>query len=328
MFTIKKLAKSEIEVTGQIPAEELEKFFVKAVKEAKENLNLPGFRKGTAPEKMVMGKIGEHALLESAAERALQEEWPKIIREEKLELIGRPEVSITKLARGNPMEFKITAATIPEMALPDYIEAAKEIFSREVQVSVSDEEIKQTLDYLKKGQAEDKSATGAENQKDFGSEEMKESVRKNISFEKETKAKEEKRIEFLEKITEGVKIELPPALLEYEIEKMVRELKASLAGMGLEWEAYLKHVKKTEEKLKKEWDAEAKKRVKFGLTLRKIAREQNIFPAADVLNAKSEEVFRGLSEEEKKKTSRENIREYLFGRIQHEMIFDFLEKNK
>ena len=43
-----------------------------------------------------------------------------MIENEKLDVISRPVVSITKLARKNPLGFKIKTAVLPVIKLPDY----------------------------------------------------------------------------------------------------------------------------------------------------------------------------------------------------------------
>ena len=60
------------------------------------------------------------SILGEAAEEALNEVYPSIIESEKLFVMGQPEVAITKLAKGNPLGFKITVAILPEFKLPDY----------------------------------------------------------------------------------------------------------------------------------------------------------------------------------------------------------------
>ena len=93
-------------------------------------------------------------------------------------------------------------------------------------------------------------------------------------------------------------------------------------------EKYLEHIKKTEEDLKKEWREQAQKRIKFGLILRKISEKENLTPTEEMLDQKADEVLRSLPEEERKKSSKESLKNYLFGRLQNELVFDFLEKQK
>ena len=52
---------------------------------------------------------------------------PKNCGREKLDVIGRPEITITKIAKGNPLGFKIKTALAPKLTLPDYRTIAREI---------------------------------------------------------------------------------------------------------------------------------------------------------------------------------------------------------
>ena len=116
----KKLPKSEVEIEISFPADFLDFTRKKALKLFSDSLEISGFRKGHIPENIVTEKVGEGKILEEAVDILLKEHFPKIIEQEKLDIIGRPNVSITKLALGNPVEIKATFATIPSFELPDY----------------------------------------------------------------------------------------------------------------------------------------------------------------------------------------------------------------
>ena len=90
------LPERELEIIGSITAEKISLMRDKALKKLKKNIELPGFRKGTAPDSLVAQKIGEGSLLEEAAEIALTEEYPNILEEHNIDAIGRPEITITK----------------------------------------------------------------------------------------------------------------------------------------------------------------------------------------------------------------------------------------
>ncbi len=79
------------------------------------------------PEDMLLKTVGEMAILEETAEIALAKEYGNIITETSLKPITRPEISVTKLAPGIPLEFKIMLILEPEIELPDYKKLAKEI---------------------------------------------------------------------------------------------------------------------------------------------------------------------------------------------------------
>src|SRR3972149_7127898 len=97
--SVKKLPKSEVEIEGELDAETLENYFGKALKRLGDSLDLDGFRKGKIPENVLLSNIPEIRILEEMAELALAEHYPKIIENEKIDAVGRPEVSLTELAR-------------------------------------------------------------------------------------------------------------------------------------------------------------------------------------------------------------------------------------
>lgn len=155
--TIKKLDKSEVEITGCLEWVEFEKYETKAVERIGERMELPGFRKGKAPAGIVKENTNEMMLLEEMAEVALQESYIKILEENKIDAIGRPQIAITKIAKGSDLEFKIVTAVLPEMKLPDYkkianAENSKEEYKKEVVIDEKDVE-KVILD-LRKMRAE------------------------------------------------------------------------------------------------------------------------------------------------------------------------------
>ena len=154
---INKLPKSEVEIEGSLEATVFEGYFNKALKKIGENIELDGFRKGKVPEKILLEKVPEIKILEEMAELALGEHYPKIIEDEKLDVISRPEISITKLARNNPLEFKIKTAIMPEIKLPDYKKISQktisEISEKEKDITISEKEIEDTIMDIRKSRA-------------------------------------------------------------------------------------------------------------------------------------------------------------------------------
>ncbi len=119
-FTVEKGPKSTVKITGEIPFAELEKERSAALKALGQDLELKGFRKGHIPESVLVKHIGEMTILNEMAERTLAGLYPHILHEHKLDAISRPDVSITKLAPGNPFGFTLQLAVLPEVILPDY----------------------------------------------------------------------------------------------------------------------------------------------------------------------------------------------------------------
>jgi len=149
--SIKKLPKSQIEIEVELPAEDLEKFIVEAKKHLAEHLDVPGFRKGNVPPQMVEEKIGKENILAEAADLAVNDAYIKIVNENKFEPISHPDAQIVKLAEGNPFIFKLTVSVLPEIELGDYQKIASQV--KKAEYTVSEEEINNSLEYIKKSKA-------------------------------------------------------------------------------------------------------------------------------------------------------------------------------
>lgn len=120
MLEIKLLPGSEVEIVGEISADDFEISRNQALKELSEKIKIDGFRPGKIPEKILTENIGEQEILEKMAVVVLQKEYPQIIEKHKIKVIGKPQIIITKLARNNPLGFKIKTYVMPEVELPDY----------------------------------------------------------------------------------------------------------------------------------------------------------------------------------------------------------------
>lgn len=131
MIEIKLLPNSEIEITGEISADIFGSYRNEAIKELANEVKIDGFRDGKVPEDVLIKHIGDEAVLHRMALLALKKEYPKIINEHKIKAIGRPEIAITKMAKDNPLGFKIHLFVLPEIKLPDYKAIAKTVEQKE-----------------------------------------------------------------------------------------------------------------------------------------------------------------------------------------------------
>lgn len=155
--TIKKLEKSEVEITGVLEVREFEKYEEKALERISERVELPGFRKGKVPANIVKDAVPEMELLEEMAERALQDNYGKILEENKIDAIGHPQISITKIGKGSDLEFKIITAVLPEIKLGDYKKIAKTENAKEEnkkEIVIDEKEVEKVINDLRKMRAE------------------------------------------------------------------------------------------------------------------------------------------------------------------------------
>ena len=157
---------------------------------------------------------------------------------------------------------------------------------------------------------------------------LEKSIRLGIKEEMEMKNKEKRRTDFLEKIMENVKTELPEILVSQETERMLEEFSHQIQAMGMNLENYLKKIKKDKEELKKDWQPQAKKRVISSLAIEKIACDQEIKIPAKEIEA---EMNKTLSLYKNVKNIKKNIDmkklyDYSQGVLENEAVFNYLEK--
>lgn len=147
---IKKLGNSEIEIELSIPWKEWEKYLVLAVEDISKNIKIEGFRPGKAPKDIIEKKVGKEAILNEAAEKAIRKNYSRVVLDEKLDVIGAPNVEILKLVEGNDLEYKIKTAVMPEVKMENWIGGVKKINKKqqEKKVEVSKEEVKKELEKL------------------------------------------------------------------------------------------------------------------------------------------------------------------------------------
>ena len=161
--TVKSLAKSQIEITATIPAGDFDATRSDAIKHIGKDVELPGFRKGHVPEKILVTRIGEATILEEMAEISIAKAYPEILLNEHIDALGRPEVRITKIALGNPLEFTLTTTVFPDVTLPDHKHVAKTTGKKKEEVIVSEEEVTRTVEQIRKMRAQNEAkSAGAE----------------------------------------------------------------------------------------------------------------------------------------------------------------------
>ena len=135
------------------------KYEEKALEKINERVELPGFRKGKAPVDMIKSSVPEMELLEEMAEKALSDNYGKILEENKIDAIGRPQIAITKIGKGSDLEFKILTAVIPEVKLGDYKKIAKTENSKEEnkkEIVVEEKDVEKVINDLRKMRANQK----------------------------------------------------------------------------------------------------------------------------------------------------------------------------
>jgi trigger factor len=147
-ITVEKLPGSEVKISGEIPYSYLEAYRAHAVEHVGADIEIKGFRKGHIPENILVAHVGEMALISDMAEHALEDAYREKVTTEKIDVIGHPKVTITKLAKDNPLGFTITVAVMPEFTLPDYKKIAADVNREKESKEVTDEEVTKQIEEI------------------------------------------------------------------------------------------------------------------------------------------------------------------------------------
>lgn len=305
----RKPADSAVEVRAEISLEAVARYRAKAIKEFSGEITVDGFRKGSIPEKIILERVGEAAVMERTASIAIADELPIILAEEKIVAIETPKVAITKLAAGNPIAFTATVTVMPEVELPDYKAIGKKHAASFETQTVSDEEVADMSRFLRRERARiEEVEKGTEPEKAYeeaqkleesalpalddafaqslgatSAADLTERMRDNMHTDKERKAHEKVRLAIIEDILGKAPLKLPAILIEHELDRMVQRLAHDIEHAGSTFESYLQETGKTVDDMRKEWRAPAEKRAHMHIILHEIAAKENIKPPADIV---------------------------------------------
>ncbi|MDD3347152.1 trigger factor [Oscillibacter sp.] len=141
-----KLEKSQVALTIEIGAAEFEAAIEKAYQKMRKKVNVPGFRPGKAPRKVIEGMYGAEVFFEEAINVAFPDAYEAAVKEQDLQVVGYPSVELVGECTKDGFTFKATAPVYPEVTLGEYkgLSAPKD----EVKVSAADvdERLKQLTD--------------------------------------------------------------------------------------------------------------------------------------------------------------------------------------
>lgn len=159
--TTEKIENHKVVLTIEVPAEELDKGIKAACKSLANRVNIPGFRKGKAPRRILEMNIGKEAILDEAFDRVAQKAFDEALKQENLDPVDRPQVDIVTLEEGKDVVFKATITPVPEVTLGEYkgLKVAKDAV--EVKDEQVEEQVKNILNHHAKMVDAEKGATVA-----------------------------------------------------------------------------------------------------------------------------------------------------------------------
>ena len=349
---VKKLENAQVEIIVTLPLKEVEKFREEVEKEAIKNVKVDGFREGKVPKEIAMKQIQPLRVFEEMAQKAISASYVEILEKTKVKAIGHPQIMITKIAEGSDLEFKIVTAVLPDVKLANYKKIAKAEMKKEMNLEVNEKEIKLAIDNIRKMRAqqimsenlkegevakswneiEEKDLPELTNEfvKTVGKfenvEDFKKKITENLKEEKKVREIEKRRIALIDGILEKSEIEVPQMLISYEIDKMMYEFESNIAMTGMNFDDYLKSIKKTRDDYRKEWAEQGKKRAQTQIMLNEIAKKEKIEVDDKEIEAEVSKIMEQYKDQ--KNIDENNVRAYVAEVLTHQKVFEFLENIK
>lgn len=145
--TVENLAPCKKLVRVEIEAQKVDETFESITKDFQKQASLPGFRPGKAPRDIVLRKY-EKDIEDEVKRKLISDSYRDAMKEQKLEVIGYPDIEEIQFSRGQALQFAATVETAPEFELPEY----KGIPVKREARTVTPEDIERAIDTLRQQQ--------------------------------------------------------------------------------------------------------------------------------------------------------------------------------
>ncbi|QCB97305.1 trigger factor [Arthrobacter sp. PAMC25564] len=146
---VENLTPTRVKLNVEVPFEELKPSIAEAYKTVASQIQVPGFRKGKVPSKLIDQRVGRGYVLETAINEGLNGWYQAAVQETGIRPLSRPEVEITEVpdpsATDGELKFHAEVDVRPEIELPDYEGIKVEVAAAES----SDADVDKALDELR-----------------------------------------------------------------------------------------------------------------------------------------------------------------------------------
>ena len=368
--TVEKIASNKVKLSFDVDSAKFDEAMGKAYLKVRNQVTIPGFRKGKAPRKMIENMYGEGVFYDEAFELIFDEVYGPAVDENKIEVVDRPEIEIQEIGAGKNLKFTCEVFVKPDVTLGEYkgVSVKKEttvVSDVEVDARIEEERNKQAteiqvedravaegdtvnLDYagtvdgvaFAGGTAQDQTLKigsgsfipGFEEQmigmnigeekdlqvtfpekyhaeelagkaavfhvkvnaitetqlpaldddfaKDISEFDTLEEYKADIRAKLEAQAAEKDNNNFtnavIEKVLENATVEIPEAMIERQIDSMMRDFEYRLMGNGLKLDDFLKYTGSDMKAFRENYRGQAEKSVKAHLVLEAIEKAEAI----------------------------------------------------
>ena len=135
---------NEVKLEVTIEASKFDEAIKKVYFKSAKYFNIPGFRKGKAPMQIVEKYYGKEIFYEDAFNEVAGEALEEAVKENKIEVVSRPDIDVKQIEKGKDLIFEAVMQTKPEAELGKY----KGIEIEKIEYNVTDEDIEHELGHM------------------------------------------------------------------------------------------------------------------------------------------------------------------------------------
>jgi len=142
-YTYEKVSSNKAKLTLTVPAEQFDEALQKAFLKLRGRINVPGFRRGKAPRKMIETLYGESVFYDEALEAIFPDVYRDAVKELDLHPVDQPQVDVDEVGAGKDLKFHLEVFVRPDVTLGEYKNLAVEAAQRTVTDEMIDARIAQ-----------------------------------------------------------------------------------------------------------------------------------------------------------------------------------------
>ena len=369
--TFEKLSSNKVKLNFTVEPEKFEEGIKKAYQKMVKKINIPGFRRGKAPMKVIEAHYGESVFYEDAFDAIFPEIYQAALTEHNVDVVDRPELDVEQIGRGKELKFSVEVFVRPDVTLGEYknlgivktvdevteddvkaeIERARDRASRWIEVTDRAAKLDDQVninyagflgeEQFQGGTAEnhdlilgsgsfipgfEDQLVGAEIGADvdvnvtfpeqYHSEELagkavvfhvhvnsirekempeldedfvkevsetantvdeyKAEIRERLESQAENRAESAFENEVIEKVVENAEVDIPEAMIEEQIDNMLRDMEMRMMYQGMKLDDYFKYTGQTREQVREMYKPSAEERVKTQLVVAAIMKAEEI----------------------------------------------------
>ena len=369
--TFEKLSSNKVKLNFTVEPEKFEEGIKKAYQKMVKKINIPGFRRGKAPMKVIEAHYGESVFYEDAFDAIFPEIYQAALTEHNVDVVDRPELDVEQIGRGKELKFSVEVFVRPDVTLGAYknlgivktvdevteddvkaeIERARDRASRWIEVTDRAAKLDDQVninyagflgeEQFQGGTAEnhdlilgsgsfipgfEDQLVGAEIGADvdvnvtfpeqYHSEELagkavvfhvhvnsirekempeldedfvkevsetantveeyKAEIRERLEKQAENRAETAFENEVIEKVCENAEVDIPEAMIEEQIDNMLRDMEMRMMYQGMKLDDYFKYTGQTREQVREMYKPSAEERVKTQLVIAAVMKAEEI----------------------------------------------------